>query len=69
MGLDPGLLEKLVCPKCRGRLKELEDGTGLDCEACGLRYQVEKYGEDTWVPNMIIEHAIDLGSKDEDGGS
>jgi uncharacterized protein YbaR (Trm112 family) len=64
MGIDPRLLEKLVCPKCHGRLKELADASGLDCEACGLRYPIERYG-DTYVPNMIIEHAQELRSKNE----
>ena len=62
MGLDSGLLEKLVCPECHGGLKPAE--TGLDCESCRLRYPVEKYGEDVWVPDMIIEHAADLRKKD-----
>jgi uncharacterized protein YbaR (Trm112 family) len=61
MGLDPELLAKLVCPKCRGPLTPVADGTGLDCKSCRLRYAVEKYGEDVWVPNMIIEQAKDLG--------
>ncbi len=57
MGIDPDLMEKLVCPKCHGPLEQVESGTGLDCKKCGLRYPVEKYGEDVWVPDMIIEHA------------
>ncbi len=61
MGLDPILLEKLVCPKCKGELSVFGDDEGLDCKACGLRYPVEKYGEDVWVPNMIIEHAKPVG--------
>ena len=64
MGVDPILLEKLVCPKCRDGLAETEDGMGLDCRACGLRYPVEIYGE-VAVPNMIIEHAEEIGRADE----
>lgn len=67
MGIDPGLLEKLVCPKCHGSLTVYGESEGLDCERCGLRYPVEKYGEDKYVPNMIIEHARDLGKKDGGG--
>ncbi|HUT55990.1 MAG TPA: Trm112 family protein [bacterium] len=63
MELDPELLAKLVCPKCHGALQATTDGTGLDCNSCRLRYAVEKYGEDVWVPDMIIEHATDLRSK------
>jgi len=68
MGIDPRLKEKLVCPKCHGALKAHGDDVGLDCEACGLRYPVEKYGEDVSVPNMIIEQAIDIRSGDGEGG-
>lgn len=68
MGIDPGLLEKLVCPKCHGPLRVYGESEGLDCEACGLRYPVEKYGDDKWVPNMIIEQALDLRNRNEGGG-
>jgi len=68
MGVDPLLLEKLVCPKCRGALAQTEDGMGLDCQACRLRYPVERYGE-VAVPNMIIEHAKEIGDADEGKGA
>ena len=68
MGLDPRLLEKLVCPKCHGPLKIYGEEAGLDCEACGLRYPVETYGEGVSVPDMIIEHAADIRSADGKGG-
>jgi uncharacterized protein len=61
MGLDKGLLDKLVCPKCRGQLEIYGEDEGLDCQACKLRFSVEKYGDDVWVPNMIIEQATDIG--------
>jgi len=67
MGVDPGLLKILVCPKCKGPVKEHGD-EGLDCEACGLRYPVSQYGEDVWVPDMIIEHATEIRSENESGG-
>lgn len=63
MGVDPDLLKKLVCPKCHGPL-ENQGEQGLDCKACGLRYPVERYGDDVWVPDMIIEHAKELSGKD-----
>lgn len=65
MGLDPELLEKLVCPKCHGRLQVHGAEEGLDCAACRLRYPVVRFGEDALVPDMIIEHAIDLASQDD----
>jgi len=64
MGIDAGLREKLVCPKCKGPLTDAQDGRALDCQSCKLRYKVEKYGE-TWVPDMIIEHAQELRGEDD----
>jgi uncharacterized protein YbaR (Trm112 family) len=68
MGLAPELLAKLVCPKCHGPLKVVNEGMGLDCSACKLRYKVEKFGEDVFVPDMIIEHAQEIRSQDESRG-
>jgi uncharacterized protein YbaR (Trm112 family) len=67
MGLDPKLLAILVCPKCRGPLRLKQDHSALDCPACRLRFPVERYGEDAWVPDLIVEHAQELGTRD--GGS
>ncbi len=68
MGIDPGLLDKLVCPKCKGPLKVHGESEGLDCGACLVRYPVQKFGEDVYVPDMIIEHAKSL-TGEEDGGA
>ncbi len=59
MPLDPKLLEKLVCPKCHGKLDMIGDSEALDCKACNLRYAIERYANDVMVPNMIIEQAQD----------
>ncbi|MFO8057915.1 MAG: Trm112 family protein [bacterium] len=68
MGLDPDLLNKLVCPRCHGPLRVHGRDEGLDCKACGLRYPVERFGEDAYVPDMIIEHAKPIGSDNDNGG-
>lgn len=38
--VDPRLLPVLVCPKCRGKLEEIEAGDELLCRACCLAYPV-----------------------------
>lgn len=40
MPLDPRLLEIVICPACRGGLRELSDERGLECDGCGRVYPV-----------------------------
>jgi uncharacterized protein len=42
----------LVCPGCRGPLRDAEGGHGLDCVACGLRYPVRD-----GIPVMLVDQA------------
>jgi len=65
MGVNPKLLEKLVCPKCKGPLKMLGDSEALDCEKCRLRYKIEKYPNEVFIPNMIIEQAEPISEKNK----
>jgi uncharacterized protein len=65
MGINPKLLEKLVCPKCKGELKMVGASEALDCLNCRLRYKIEKYPNDVYIPNMIIEQAEPLPGKDD----
>lgn len=65
MPLNPKLKELLVCPKCHGSLTVVGDDEALDCPACQLRYKIERYPNDILVPNMIIEQAEDLSSRDQ----
>lgn len=53
MSLDPEFLEVLVCPKCKGGLKETEQG--LACEPCELVYPVKE-----GIPRMLPEEAAPL---------
>lgn len=48
--LDPKLLEILVCPKCKGSLKE--EGDSLVCKKCKLAYPVRE-----GIPVMLISEA------------
>jgi uncharacterized protein YbaR (Trm112 family) len=52
MALSKNLLDILVCPKCKGEIILLEDGSGLVCPACCLKYPVR---DD--IPVMLIDEA------------
>ena len=55
MPLAPELLERLVCPKCKGELEYREQESALVCHACRLRYDVR---DD--IPIMLIDEATPL---------
>lgn len=50
--LDAQLLAILVCPKCRGPLRETEEPPALVCDACKLRYPIR---DD--IPILLIDEA------------
>lgn len=52
MTLDQRLLERLVCPKCRGALDYRVTELTLDCPKCRLRYAVR---DD--IPVMLVDQA------------
>lgn len=54
MNLDPGLLEILVCPKCRADLRVDDAAAELVCTnaECGLAYPVR---DD--IPVLLIDEA------------
>ena len=52
MKLDPGLLDLVVCPACRGALAADEDASELVCTACGLAYPVR---DD--IPVLLVDEA------------
>lgn len=56
------LIEILVCPKCRGGLRETgaDAQRGLLCEACGLVYPVQD-----GIPVMLIEQAVPVAEWSE----
>jgi hypothetical protein len=47
--IDPRLLEIMVCPDCRGRVQEVDDG--IRCRECGRTYPVRG------VPVMLVEES------------
>lgn len=56
MGLPKNLLEKLACPKCKGKLTYRESDNRLDCPACGLSFPVVD-----GVPVLLVDEAARLG--------
>lgn len=52
MAIDQELLNILACPKCKGEVKLTEEGDGLVCEACKLKYPIK---DD--IPVMLIDEA------------
>jgi uncharacterized protein YbaR (Trm112 family) len=46
------LLQILACPKCKGKVELVEDGTALQCDNCRLRYPITD-----GIPVMLIEEA------------
>jgi uncharacterized protein len=52
VALAKSLLEKLACPKCKGKLAYDEAGDHLDCPACKLRYRIAD-----GIPVLLIDEA------------
>jgi uncharacterized protein YbaR (Trm112 family) len=50
--LDTRLLEILICPACRGDVRELEAEGGLECSECGRVYPVRD-----GIPVMLVDEA------------
>ena len=50
------LMDILVCPACRGELRE--EGSELVCTQCGLRYPVRD-----GIPIMLVEEATKRGDR------
>ena len=56
MTLDPALLDKLVCPVTRTRLRYDEAAQELVSEAAGLAYPIRN-----GIPVMLVEEARMIG--------
>ncbi len=52
MPLNKQLLEILVCPKCRGKVRYDEKVNGIICDQCKLLYEIK---DD--IPVMLVEEA------------
>ena len=55
MALPEKLLEKLVCPKCKGKLTYDQPAERLLCHACSLSYRVAND-----VPVLLVDEAENL---------
>jgi uncharacterized protein YbaR (Trm112 family) len=55
MPLNKQLLEILICPKCRGKVRLDEKANGIICDQCRLIYEIK---ED--IPVMLVEEAKKL---------
>ncbi len=60
MTVSKELLDILVCPKCKGDLELEQDGSGLVCHVCSLKYPVN---DD--IPVMLIDEAVHLNEQSE----
>jgi len=52
MPISQELRAILVCPQCKGELRDQKDPECLICDRCGLAYAIVD-----GVPNMLIEEA------------
>jgi uncharacterized protein YbaR (Trm112 family) len=52
MAVAQELIDIVACPKCKGKVKLLEDGSGFACSGCKLLYPIQ---DD--IPNFLIEEA------------
>ena len=52
VAISKELLEVLACPKCKGKVELVKDGSALECQACRLRYAIND-----GIPVMLIDEA------------
>ncbi|HNZ65386.1 MAG TPA: Trm112 family protein [Smithella sp.] len=52
MALNKKLLEILICPRCRGKVRLDEKANGIICDNCKLLYEIK---DD--IPVMLVEEA------------
>lgn len=55
MPLDDALRAVLVCPQCKGELRDETGPEALVCDVCRLRYLVED-----GIPVMLVDEAEQL---------
>jgi len=56
MALSKELLKILACPRCRGEVISVEDGSGLLCSVCRLKYPIRND-----IPVMLVDEAEEVG--------
>ena len=55
MALSKELLDILACPKCKGDIYVNDEGDGLICDTCKLKYEIR---DD--IPIMLIDEATPI---------
>lgn len=54
------LIEILVCPKCKGKLKRPANADGYHCSACALLFPIVE-----GVPVFLLDEALPFSGKDD----
>lgn len=52
MSLNKKLLEIIICPQCRGKIRYDEKLNGIICDQCKLLYEVKND-----IPVLLVEEA------------
>jgi uncharacterized protein YbaR (Trm112 family) len=52
MTFNKNLLEILICPQCRGKVRFDEKSNGIICDQCKLLYEIKDN-----IPVMLVEEA------------
>jgi uncharacterized protein YbaR (Trm112 family) len=55
--LEPKLLDILVCPKCRAKLREVASPDALICDPCGAAFPIRD-----GIPILLISEAKPLNA-------
>lgn len=63
MALSEELLAVLACPGCKGEVRSAEDGSGIICPACRLKYPIR---DD--IPVMLVDEAEGIGEQEPETG-
>ncbi len=61
MPLSEKLVQKMACPKCKGKLILTEAQDFFICEPCKLKYPIIDE-----IPRMLIDKALPLEEKDKE---
>lgn len=52
MSISQELLEILACPRCRGSVRLVDDGSGIFCTECSLKYPIRD-----GIPILLVDEA------------
>lgn len=63
MALSEELLAVLACPVCKGEVRSAEDGSGIICPACRLKYPIRDE-----IPVMLVDEATGVDGQEPETG-